>query len=170
MAERIGKTKPVTSFEYELFEGDPDHLRTVVATPTPAGPWIDPGSLKIKYRVGRGPFGDVSFATHHQSSHDFDRNHELAVKVLHPLDKDHTQEFLDKFEELFYKCREFCSVCWLHGISIIEGKVNVVQINLDFSSSVYLYFHTAHLDSCFLDDVSAYSDNLLADLHCYESL
>ncbi|PON90080.1 Tyrosine-protein kinase [Trema orientale] len=127
MAEQIGKTKPVTSFEYELFEGDPDHLITVVATPAPTGPWIDPASLKLKYRVGRGPFGDVSLATHHQSSHDFDEYHELAVKVLHPLDKDHTQKFLDKFEELFFKCRELRSVCWLHGISIIDGKIGLAM-------------------------------------------
>ncbi|XP_030488419.2 protein KINASE OF THE OUTER CHLOROPLAST MEMBRANE 1 [Cannabis sativa] len=125
MAEQKGKV--VASFEYELFEGDPDHLRTVVATPTPAGPWIDPSSLKLKYRVGRGPFGDVSLATHHQSSLDFDEFHELAVKVLHPFDKDHTQKFLDKFEELFYKCREFRSVCWLHGISIIDGKICIAM-------------------------------------------
>lgn len=123
MAEQIGKTKPVVSFEYELFEGDPDHLRTVVATPTPDGPWIEPASLKLKYRIGRGPFGDVRLATHHQSSHDFDEYHELALKVLHPLEKDHMQKFLDKFEELFFKSRGFHNVCWLHGISIIDGKV-----------------------------------------------
>ena len=33
--------KVVTSFEYELFEGDPDHLKTVVATPTPGGSYIN---------------------------------------------------------------------------------------------------------------------------------
>ncbi|KAL5575720.1 hypothetical protein UlMin_017419 [Ulmus minor] len=127
MAEQMGKAKPVTSFEYELFEGDPDHLRTVVATPAPAGPWIDPASLKLKYRIGRGPFGDVWLATHHRSSDDYDQFHELAVKVLHPLKKEHTQRFLDKFEELFYKCREFHSVCWLHGISMIDGKICIAM-------------------------------------------
>lgn len=127
MAEQIGKTKPVVSFEYELFEGDPDHLRTVVATPTPAGPWIEPASLKLKYRIGRGPFGDVRLATHHQSSDDFDEYHELALKVLHPLEKDHTQKFLDRFEQLFFKCRGLGNVCWLHGISIIDGKICIAM-------------------------------------------
>ena len=41
MTEQIGTAKPVAFFEYELFEGDPDHLRTVKATPTQTNPWID---------------------------------------------------------------------------------------------------------------------------------
>ncbi|KAF3450899.1 hypothetical protein FNV43_RR06988 [Rhamnella rubrinervis] len=127
MAEHIGKAKPVTLFEYELFEGDPDHLITVVATPTPTGPWIDPASLKLKYRIGRGPFGDVWLATNHQSSDDYDEYHELAVKVLRPLKEGHSQKFLNKFEELFFKCRGLFGVCWLHGISIIDGKICIAM-------------------------------------------
>ena len=148
MAEQMGKAKPVTSFEYELFEGGPDHLRTVVATPAPAGPWIDPASLKLKYRIGRGPFGDVWLATHHRSSDDYDQFHELAIKVLHPLKKEHTQRFLDKFEELFYKCREFHSVCWLHGISMIDGKVTYKLMPDSFLS---LCSHTCHVKFLFFD-------------------
>nr|POE49859.1 hypothetical protein CFP56_26775 [Quercus suber] len=44
MTEQIGTAKPAVFFEYELFEGDPDHLRTVKATPTQIDPWI--GLLK----------------------------------------------------------------------------------------------------------------------------
>ncbi|XP_015870775.2 protein KINASE OF THE OUTER CHLOROPLAST MEMBRANE 1-like isoform X2 [Ziziphus jujuba] len=127
MAEHIGKAKPVASFEYELFEGDPDHLRTVVAAPPPTNPWIDPASLKLKYRIGRGPFGDVWLATNHQSSVDYEEYHELAVKVLHPLKEHHSQKFLDKFEELFSKLRGLHGVCWLHGISIIDEKVCIAM-------------------------------------------
>lgn len=123
MAEQIGVTKPAASFEYELFEGDPDHLRTVVATPPQAKPWIEPDSLKLKHRIGRGPFGDVWLATHHQSADDFDEYHEVAVKMLHPLKEDCTKTFIDKFGELFLKFRELPGVCWLHGISVINGKV-----------------------------------------------
>lgn len=149
MAEHIGKVKPVTSFEYELFEGDPDHLITVVATPTPTGPWIDPASLKLKYRIGRGPFGDVWLATNHQSSDDYDEYHELAVKVLRPLKEDHTQTFLNKFEELFFKCRGLYGVCWLHGISIIDRKVTVKEKIFENILVIYLICHIWHEYTCF---------------------
>lgn len=123
MAQRIKAPRPPASFEFELFEGDPDHLRTVVATPTQISPWIAPASLKLKHRIGRGPFGDVWLATHHQSADDFDEYHEVAVKMLHCIEEDRTQTFTDKFEEIFLKCRELQEICWLHGISVINGKV-----------------------------------------------
>ncbi|KAJ0074834.1 hypothetical protein Patl1_34544 [Pistacia atlantica] len=127
MAEQIGVTKPAASFEYELLEGDPDHVRTVVATPSQAKPWFEPDSLKLKHRIGRGPFGDVWLATHHQSADDFDEYHEVAVKMLHPLKEDCTKTFIDKFGELFLKFRELPGVCWLHGISVINGKVCIAM-------------------------------------------
>ena len=71
MAESIAPAQQPASFDYELYEGDPDHLRTVVATPNQATPWIDPATLKLKHRIGRGPFGDVWLATHHQSSDEY---------------------------------------------------------------------------------------------------
>ncbi|XWS11784.1 hypothetical protein CRYUN_Cryun37aG0030300 [Craigia yunnanensis] len=127
MPQQIKVSKQVPSFEYELFEGDPDHLRTVVATPTQTRPWINPTSLKLKHRIGRGPFGDVWLATHHQSGDDFHEYHEVAVKMLHPLKEEHVQKFLDKFEELFLKCRELQGVCLLHGVSIINGKICIAM-------------------------------------------
>ena len=135
MPHQIKATKQVPSFEYELFEGDPDHLRTVVATPTQIRPWINHASLKLRYRIGRGPFGDVWLATHHQSGDDFHEYHEVAVKMLHPLKEEHVQKFIDKFEELFLKCRELQGVCWLHGVSIINGKVT---FSINFQCPFYI--------------------------------
>lgn len=125
MAGQIGAAPPPASFEYELFEGDPDHLRTVVATPTQTLSWIDPLSLKLKHRIGRGPFGDVWLATHHRSADDYDEYHEVAVKMLHQLKDD--QMLFDKFEDIFRKCRELPHVCWLHGISIKNGKICIAM-------------------------------------------
>ncbi|KAK9281305.1 hypothetical protein L1049_004203 [Liquidambar formosana] len=127
MAEQMGVAPPVASFEYELFEGDPEHLRTVVATPTQINPWIDPESLKLKHRIGRGPFGDVWLATHHQSGDDFDEYHEVAVKMLHSIKEDHMQTLLAKIEQLFLKCRGLQGVHWLHGISVLNGKICIAM-------------------------------------------
>ncbi|XP_023892487.2 protein KINASE OF THE OUTER CHLOROPLAST MEMBRANE 1 isoform X1 [Quercus suber] len=48
--------------------------------------------------------------------------------MLHPLKEGHTQKFLDKFEELFLKFRGLQGVCWLHGISIINGQICIAMI------------------------------------------
>ncbi|XP_043701726.1 E3 ubiquitin-protein ligase KEG-like [Telopea speciosissima] len=127
MAGQIGATQSADSFEFELFEGDPDHLRTVVATLNQISPWIDPAALKLKHRIGRGPFGDVWLATHHHSNNGYERFHEVAVKMLHPINEDHMQAFFDKFEHLFSRCQGLQGVCWLHGISVISGKICIVM-------------------------------------------
>ncbi|KAL6134302.1 hypothetical protein ACLB2K_066534 [Fragaria x ananassa] len=127
MEEQIAKAKPAISFEYQLFEGDPDHFTTVVSTPTPTSPWINPASLNFKYRIGRGPFGDVWLATHHQSADDYDEYHEVAVKMLHPLKEEDREKFMRKFEKLFFRFRRLCGVCWFHGISIIDGRICIAM-------------------------------------------
>ncbi|PIN01498.1 MEKK [Handroanthus impetiginosus] len=125
MAEQIKAVSPAASFDYELYEGDPDKLRTVDATPALPNSYIDPASLKLKYRIGYGVFGDVWLATHHQSAKDYDEYHEVAVKILHPIKEDRVYEFLRKFEELWMnlKSQQLQGVCWLHGISVISGKI-----------------------------------------------
>lgn len=122
MAEEISLVVP---FDYELYEGDPDQLRTVDATPALPSSYIDPASLKLKYRIGHGLFGDVWVATHHQSGTDYDQYHEVAVKMLHPVKESHENKFIHKFEELWRtaKSKNLQGVCWLHGISIISGKI-----------------------------------------------
>lgn len=138
MEEQIAKAKPAISFEYQLFEGDPDHLTTVVSTLTPTSPWINPASLNFKYRIGRGPFGDVWLATHHQSADDYDEYHEVAVKMLQPLKEEDREKFMRKFEKLFFRFRRLCGVCWFHGISIIDGRVSPLANN--FAIFLVMFF------------------------------
>ncbi|KAL3511907.1 hypothetical protein ACH5RR_024624 [Cinchona calisaya] len=128
MAEQMKATLPADSFDYELYEGDPDHLTTVVSAPMKPSPYIDPASITLKYQIGHGLFGDVWLATHHRSADDYDESHEVAVKMLYPIQEDHIKSFLSKFEDLWVSLnsRQPNGVCWLHGISLISGKICVV--------------------------------------------
>ncbi|KAA8521580.1 hypothetical protein F0562_012253 [Nyssa sinensis] len=123
MAGQLLANQPKSSFEFELVEGDPDHLRTVVASQKQISPWIDPATIKLRHRIGRGPFGDVWLGTHHQTSEDY----EVAVKMLHPIKEDNIRAVLDKFNDLFSKCQGLEGLCWLHGISSISGKMCIVM-------------------------------------------
>ncbi|ERN17985.1 hypothetical protein AMTRI_Chr13g122080 [Amborella trichopoda] len=123
----ISKPLATESFEYELYGGDAEHLKTVVATPNQISPWIDPGVLKLKHRIGRGPFGYVWLATLHQSTEDYDEYHEVAVKMLNPIKEADMQAFIPKFEDLFLKYQGLQNVCLLRGISIKNGRVCIVM-------------------------------------------
>ncbi|KAJ0984340.1 hypothetical protein J5N97_002696 [Dioscorea zingiberensis] len=110
-----------------LLEGDPDHLQTVVFNPPKISPWIDPNALKLTHRIGRGPFGDVWIATHHLCTDGYERYHEVAVKMLFPLKDDQVPDFLARFDEIFSRCYELEGVCFLHGVTNINGRVCVVM-------------------------------------------
>lgn len=125
MDKHVDATRPLASFEYELLDTNPDRLRTVVASSDQKSSWIEPAKLKLRHRIGRGPFGDVWLATHHQSTEDFDEYHEVAVKMLHPIKEDSMRAVLDKLEDVFYKCQGVEGLCRLHGTSIINGKVSL---------------------------------------------
>ncbi|GKU87290.1 hypothetical protein SLEP1_g1714 [Rubroshorea leprosula] len=128
MAGKVVPAGTTESFEYELLEGvDDDNLRTVVATSNETTIWIDPSTLKPRHRIGRGPFGDVWLATRHQSTEEYDEFHEVAIKVLHPISQDHVRTFLDKFDDLFSKCKGVHGVCSLQGVSVISGKVCIIM-------------------------------------------
>ncbi|GAV85702.1 Pkinase_Tyr domain-containing protein [Cephalotus follicularis] len=127
MAGKIVSTQTAGSFEFELFEGDPEHLRTVVASSNPATPWIDPTKLKLRHRIGRGPFGDVWLATHHRSTADYDEYHEVALKMLHPIKEDQMRSVCDKLNNLVCECQGIEGVCWLQGISVISGKICLIM-------------------------------------------
>ncbi|CAI0416637.1 unnamed protein product [Linum tenue] len=126
MAGKVVPAQPV-SFEYELYEGDPDHLRTVVVSASRSTPWIEPGSLKLRQRIGRGPFGDVWLATLHQSGEDYDQYHEIAVKMLYPVKEHHMRTLLDNFNDLFLKHEGLQGVASLRGISVLNGKICLVM-------------------------------------------
>eukprot|EP00268_Persea_americana_P029580 TRINITY_DN2860_c0_g1_i1.p2 TRINITY_DN2860_c0_g1~~TRINITY_DN2860_c0_g1_i1.p2 ORF type:complete len:632 (-),score=109.76 TRINITY_DN2860_c0_g1_i1:843-2738(-) len=123
MAEEVA----ATAFEYELYDRDPDRVKTVVATPDRVNPWIDRGVLKLSHRIGRGPFGDVWIATQHQSGDDYDEYHEVAIKMLHPIRENQMRAFLVKFEDIFSKCQGLRNVCFLHGISELSGKMCIAM-------------------------------------------
>ncbi|KAL5850276.1 hypothetical protein ACOSQ3_008326 [Xanthoceras sorbifolium] len=126
MAGKFAVVQP-DPFEYELFDGDPDHLVTVVATSNQKTPWIDPATVKLRHRIGRGAFGETWLATYHQSTEDYDEYHEVAVKMLHPVKEDHMRVLLNKLDDLFSKCQGVEGVCLLQGISVISGKICIIM-------------------------------------------
>ncbi|KAK1300930.1 E3 ubiquitin-protein ligase KEG [Acorus calamus] len=127
MSGQATASRPVESFEYEFFDGDPDHLMTVVSTPDQLSRWINPDFLKLTHRIGRGPFGDVWIATHHVSTEDYDEHHEVAVKMLYPIKDDQVSAFLAKFDDISSKLHGIQGVCLLHGISVKIGKICIVM-------------------------------------------
>lgn len=126
MADQL-VSKQATPFEFVIYEGDADNMRTVVVTPNEASPWIDPSSLRLRHRIGRGLFGDIWLATHHRSAQDYDEYHEVAIKMLNSMKEDSVKAFLDKFAGILPKCHGMKGVCWLHGISVINGKISIVM-------------------------------------------
>lgn len=130
MAKQFVATPPATSFEYEFFDESLGSLRTVSTSSGNMDPWIEPGSLKLTHRIGRGAFGDVWLATHHQSSEDYDECHEVAAKMLPPIREDYIKTVLERFHELYFQCQGMSRVCWLHGISILNGRVRLRDYSL----------------------------------------
>ncbi|GMI83864.1 Kinase of the Outer Chloroplast membrane 1 [Hibiscus trionum] len=129
MAGKVVNALSASFSEYEFVEGDDDDdkLRTVVEALNPAAPWIDPSVLKLRHRIGTGPFGDVWLATYLRSTKDCDQNHEVAIKMLHQIKQDAMRTLLDKFGDLYSKCQHVDNICSLHGISIISGKICIIM-------------------------------------------
>lgn len=125
MAGKVAAGQPA-DFEYEVFD-DSDHLRTAVATSNDTNAWIKPSALKLRHRIGRGPFGEVWLATHYLSTEDCDEYHEVAVKILHPVKEDRMRVLLERLNDLFLKCQGVEGICWLQGISVINGKISIIM-------------------------------------------
>ena len=123
MSREVMASSSAAAFDYEILEKDSDIPKTAGLPSSRTNPWIEPETLKLQHRIGRGPFGDVWLATLHQSTEDFDEHHEVAAKMLHPIREDHVKIVLEKFNELYFKCQGISSVSWIHGISILNGRV-----------------------------------------------
>ncbi|RDX64322.1 E3 ubiquitin-protein ligase KEG, partial [Mucuna pruriens] len=127
MSKEVIATSSAVPFEFEILDSDSDIIRTVRVSSNRANPRIEPERLKLRHRIGRGPFGDVWLATHHQSTEDYDEYHEVAAKMLPPIREDHVKIVLEKFDELYFKCQGVASVSWLHGISILNGRICIIM-------------------------------------------
>lgn len=127
MASQVVANRSRASFEFELVEGDPNNPRTIVASANQTNPWIDPSTIKLRHRIGRGPFGDVWLATHHHTAEDYEEYHEVAIKMLHPIKEDNIKNVLNKLSDLFSKIQGLEGVCSLHGFSVISGKICIVM-------------------------------------------
>ncbi|KAJ0030740.1 hypothetical protein Pint_12418 [Pistacia integerrima] len=91
--------------------------------------WINPARLKLGHRIGTGPFGETWLAMLRRSMEDYDyyEDREVAVKMLHPVKGDHMRVLLDKLDDLFSKCQGVAGVCFLQGISVMNGKICLVM-------------------------------------------
>ncbi|XP_071697829.1 protein KINASE OF THE OUTER CHLOROPLAST MEMBRANE 1 [Rutidosis leptorrhynchoides] len=127
MAGKVVANRPSTSFDFEIVDDDYDQFTTNDASANHTNTWINSASLKLRHRIGRGPFGDVWLATRHQVTEDYDESHEVAVKMLHHIKEDNIKAVLDKLNVLFSKSRGLQGACWLHGVSIINGKICIIM-------------------------------------------
>ncbi|CAL5199133.1 unnamed protein product [Lathyrus oleraceus] len=127
MSREVMATSSSVPFDYEILDKDPDIPRTAVVQSNRTNPWIEPETLKLQHRIGRGPFGDVWLATLHQSTEDYDQHHEVAAKMLHPVREDHVKIVLEKFNDLYFKCLGVSSVSWIHGVSMINGRICIIM-------------------------------------------
>lgn len=119
MAGQVAFNQPsAPSEDFEIVYDD-----VKVASQAQCSPLIDPSTIKLRHRLGRGPFGDVWLATLHQTAEDYEEYHEVAVKMLHHVKEDNIKTVLDKLAELFSKSQGLKGVCWMYGTSIISGKI-----------------------------------------------
>ncbi|KAI3687712.1 hypothetical protein L1987_81414 [Smallanthus sonchifolius] len=127
MAGKVVENQPSTFFDFEIVDKDYDQLTTTDASVNHINPWINPASIKLRHRLGRGPFGDVWLATRHQVAEDYEKYQEVAVKMLHHIKEDNIKVVLDKLNVLFSKCQGLQGACWLHGVSVINGKICIIM-------------------------------------------
>lgn len=127
MAGQVVANRPASSFDFVIVGGSGDSS-TLTASPGQTSRWIDPTTIKLRHRIGRGLFGDVWLATHHRVSEDYEEYHEVAIKMLHSVKEDSISEVLNRLGDLLHKCQGLETVCWLHGLSVINKKVSYARL------------------------------------------
>ncbi|KAK9079500.1 hypothetical protein SSX86_001172 [Deinandra increscens subsp. villosa] len=127
MAGKAVENRPSTGFDFEIVDDDYDQLTTFDSSANHINPWINPASIKLRHRLGRGPFGDVWLATRHEVTDDYEKFHEVAVKMLHHIKEDNIKAVLDKLNVLFSKSQGLQGACRLHGVSVINGKICIIM-------------------------------------------
>ncbi|PIN09859.1 MEKK [Handroanthus impetiginosus] len=171
MAGQVVTNRPASSFGFVLVEGESGDSSTIIASSSQDNLWIDPTTIKLRHRIGRGPFGDVWLATHHLASEDYEEYHEVAVKMLHPVKEDNIKDVLNRLDNLLSKCQGLETVCWLHGLSVIHKKICIVMKFYEGSvGDKMARFKGGKLS---LNDVLRYGADLaqgIMDLHAREIL
>lgn len=125
MSGQVVGSRPALSFDFVMVDGESGDVSTLAASSHQMmTPWIDPTTIKLRHRIGRGPFGDVWLATHHRASEDHDEYHEVAIKMLHPIKEESVRDVLNRLSDLIFKCQGLETVCWLYGLSVINKKVS----------------------------------------------
>ncbi|XVE53602.1 hypothetical protein DITRI_Ditri03aG0015800 [Diplodiscus trichospermus] len=137
MAGKFVNALSASFSEYEFLEGDDDQLGTVVAALNHRIPWIDPLMLKLRHRIGRGPFGVVWLATYHRSTKDYDQYYKVAIKMLHPIKQDDMRTLLDKFDDLYSKCQGLNNMCII--MKFYEGSIGDKMTRLKGGKLLFPY-------------------------------
>ncbi|KAG6409503.1 hypothetical protein SASPL_127543 [Salvia splendens] len=123
MAGQTVANRPAPSFDFVMVDGvSSDVVSTTLGASSHR--WIDPATIKLRHRIGRGVFGDVWLAIHHRSSQDHDEYQEVAVKMLHPVEEENIRDVLNRLGDLIFKCQGLDTVCLLYWLSVINKRVS----------------------------------------------
>ncbi|XP_051137411.1 uncharacterized protein LOC127255741 [Andrographis paniculata] len=157
---------PSSLFEFVIIDGEVMENSTSAASSKQPTPWIDPAAIRLRHRIGRGPFGDVWLATHRRASEDYEECHEVAVKVLNPVKEDSVRDAINRLDTVLSKCQGLETVCWIYGLSIISKRICIVMKFYEGSiGDKMARFETGKLS---LSDVLRYGADMaqgIMDLH-----
>lgn len=169
-AGQVAAERPVSSFEFVLVEGGGSGGRALTATSEEFNRWIDPTTIMLRHRIGRGPFGDVWLATH-RASKDSEEYCEIAIKMLHPVKEDSIRDVLNRVDDLISKCQGLRTVCSIHGLSVLNKRICIVMEFYEGSiGDKMVYIKGGKLS---LSDVLRYGVDMaqgIMDLHAKEIL